>query len=205
MPDLNDTIRERRSVRKYLPQKVPNEIVKEVLVAAGWAPSAHNAQPYGFIILENPETKQELANAMAQVWVADLAKDGQTIGADKRKERIERFTKAPVLLLACITSIKGLPSYSDERRQMCLHDLAIQSLGAAIENLLLVAHAKGLGACWYSAPCFCKETVKQTLKLPDQVEPQAFIVLGFPAEKPNVPAKKLFTEYCFVDKWGGTF
>ena len=90
------------------------------------------------------------------------------------------------------------------RRQACLHDLAVQSLGAAIENLLLAAHAKGLGACWYSAPCFCKETVKQKLKIPDAVEPQAFIVLGYPAEKPLAPKKKSLAEIGFVDEWGRT-
>jgi len=204
MPDLFEVIHARRSVRKFQPQPVPKELVLEVLAASGWAPSAHNAQPYGFIILENAKIKQELADAMAQVWVEDLAKEGQTIDADKRQERVERFAKAPVLILACITRIEGLPNYSDERRQTCLHDLAVQSLGAAIENLLLASHAKGLGACWYSAPCFCKKTVRQTLEIPDEVEPQAFVVLGYPAENPSVPPKKPLAAFCFVDEWGRT-
>ena len=139
---------------------------------------------------------------MAKIWVADLSKDGQTIEADRLKNRVDRFAKAPALILACIIGIEGLPSYSDERRQRCLHDLAVQSLGAAIENLLLAAHSKGLGAFWYSAPCFCKETVRQNLGLPDEAEPQAFVVLGYPAETPSVPLKKSLTEYCFVDAWG---
>jgi coenzyme F420-0:L-glutamate ligase / coenzyme F420-1:gamma-L-glutamate ligase len=205
MPDLFEVIHARRSIRKFQPQPVPKELVLEVLAASGRAPSAHNAQPYGFIILENAKIKQELADAMAQVWVADLAKDGQTIDADKRQERVERFAKAPALILACITRIEGLPNYSDDRRQTCLHDLAVQSLGAAIENLLLAAHAKNLGACWYSAPCFCKETVRQTLEIPDAVEPQAFVVLGYPAENPSSPLKKPLAAFCFVDEWGRTF
>ncbi len=202
MPDLFDVIRSRRSIRKFLPRQVPKELVLEVLANAGWAPSAHNAQPYGFIVLEDAQIKQELADAMAQVWVADLAKDGQTIDADKLQERVERFAKAPVLILACITGIEGLPNYSDERRRSCLHELAVQSLGAAIENLLLAAHAKDLGACWYSSPCFCKETVRETLEISDVVEPQAFVVLGYPDETPTVPKKKSLSEFCFVDMWG---
>lgn len=204
MSDMFDVISARRSIRKFQLHLVPKELVLEVLAASGWAPSAHNAQPYGFVILENAQIKYELADAMAQVWVEDLAKDGQTIDGDKRQERVERFAKAPALILACITRIEGLPNYSDERRQACLHDLAVQSLGAAIENLLLAAHAKGLGACWYSAPCFCKETVRQTLEIPGEVEPQAFVVLGYPAETPTAPKKKLLTEFCFVDEWGRT-
>ncbi len=202
MPDIFDVIHTRRSIRKFLPQPVPKELILEVLATAGWAPSAHNAQPYGFIILENAQIKQELADAMAQVWVADLAKDGLTIDADKRGERVQRFAKAPALILACITSIEGLPSYSDERRQTCIRDLAVQSLGAAIENLLLAAHAKDLGACWFSAPGFCKETVRKKLEIPATVEPQAFVVLGYPAENPSVPPKKQLAAYCFMDKWG---
>ncbi len=202
MPDLLDTIKRRRSIRKYQLKQIPRKSVEEVLVAAGLAPSAHNAQPYGFIILDDAKTKLELAEAMAKVWVADLEKDGQTIEAERLRERVERFAKAPVLILACITAIKGLPLYSDTRRQACLRDLAVQSLGAAIENLLLAAYAKGLGACWYSAPCFCKEIVKQKLMLPDAVEPQAFIVLGYPAEKPLAPKKKPLAEIGFVDEWG---
>ena len=60
----------------------------------------------------------------------------------------------------------------------------MQSLGAAMQNLLLAAHAKGLGACWFCAPGFCKETVRAVLKIPDEVEPQALIAMGYPAEKP---------------------
>jgi coenzyme F420-0:L-glutamate ligase / coenzyme F420-1:gamma-L-glutamate ligase len=201
MTNLFDAITQRRSVRKYLTQSIPKEILLDVLFAAGWAPSAHNAQPYGFIFLEDVAIKRELAEAMAQVWVADLVKDGQTVESERLRERVERFAEAPALILACITDIEGLPNYADERRQRCLHDLAVQSLGAAIENLLLTAYAKGLGACWYSAPCFCKETVKQKLNLPDSAEPQAFIVLGYPAETPSAPTKKPLTQYCFKNVW----
>ena len=114
MPDLLDIIEGRRSIRKYQLKQIPRKLIEEVLVAAGWAPSAHNAQPYGFIILENAQTKLDLAEAMAKVWVADLEKDGQTIEADRLRERVERFAKAPVLILACITGIEGLPRYSDD-------------------------------------------------------------------------------------------
>ena len=85
---------------------------------------------------------------------------------------------------------------------MCERDLAIQSFGAAIQNLLLTAHAAGLGACWYCAPGFCKETVREVLKIPDSVEPQAFVILGYPAETPSVPPKKSLAENCFLNMWG---
>jgi coenzyme F420-0:L-glutamate ligase / coenzyme F420-1:gamma-L-glutamate ligase len=204
MSHILDAIRERRSVRTYQSHTVPHELIEEVLVAAGWAPSAHNAQPWRFIVLADESVKRELAEAMAESWAADMAKDGLKIEADKRKVRVERFATAPVLILACLT-MDGMMEFSDEKRQNSERDLAMQSLGAALQNLLLAAHAKGLGACWFCAPGFCKETVRKVLKIPDEVEPEALIAMGYPAEKPPVPSKKLLGDYCFKNKWGWKF
>jgi coenzyme F420-0:L-glutamate ligase/coenzyme F420-1:gamma-L-glutamate ligase len=201
MSDVLDVIKQRRSIRKYLPQQVPRELVEEVLVAAGWAPSAHNSQPWRFIVLADNSVKRELADAMADAWVADLAKYGLTVEENNRKERVERFANASVLILACLT-MDGLRKFPDKQRQMSERDLAMQSLGAAIQNLLLMAHVKGLGACWFCAPGFCKDTVRKVLRIPVAVEPEAFVLIGYPAETPLVPTKKSLGEYCFVDEWG---
>ena len=198
---LNDVIKKRRSVRKYLPQMVPRDVVLEVLVAAGWAPSAHNSQPWRFIILENPSVKRELAEAMADAWVADVEKDGGKIDAKMKQERVDRFANAPALILAC-TVMDGLRKFSDQQRQMFERDLSQQSLGAAMQNMLLTAHALGFGACWFCAPGFCKETVRKVLGIPAAVEPEAFVIIGYPAETPTLPPKKPIEEYCFRDKWG---
>jgi F420 biosynthesis protein FbiB-like protein len=203
MSHVLDAIRERRSVRKYQARPVPHELIEEVLMATGWAPSAHNAQPWRFIVLADASVKRELAEAMAESWAADMAKDGLNIEADKRKVSVERFATAPVLILACLT-MDGMRKFSDEKRKKSERDLAMQSLGAALQNLLLAAHAKGLGACWFCAPGFCKETVRKVLKIPDEVEPEALIAMGYPAEKPPVPSKKLLGDYCFKNKWGGS-
>jgi coenzyme F420-0:L-glutamate ligase / coenzyme F420-1:gamma-L-glutamate ligase len=202
MTDLFDVVKQRRSIRKYLPRLVQKEVVLDVLEAAGCAPSAHNSQPWRFIILQDASVKRSLADAMAKAWVKDLQKDGVRVESDKRAERVERFATAPVLILACLTVV-DLRKFPDSERQMCERDLAVQSFGAALQNLLLAAHAKGLGACWFCAPAFCKETVRKILKIPDAVEPQAFVAMGYPAENPQVPIKKLLEGYCFVDIWGG--
>jgi len=204
MPDLFDTIKQRRSIRKYQPCAVPREVVLEVLEAAGWAPSAHNSQPWRFIIIEDASVKHELAEKMAQAWADDLARDGITTEETKRVERRERFANAPVLILACVT-MEGMHNFPDEKRRNCEHDLAVESLGAAMQNLLLAAHAKGLGACWYCAPSFCKETVRAILKIPESVDPHALDVMGYPAEAPLVPARMAVGECCFVDEWGRMF
>jgi F420 biosynthesis protein FbiB-like protein len=201
MSNRHDAIRQRRSIRKYLPKVVPRELVLEVLEAAGWAPSAHNSQPWRFIAVADGSVKRALAEEMANAWAADMAKDGSTADEAKRVERRERFANAPVLILVCLT-MEGLRKFPDKERQQTERDLAVESLGAAIQNSLLAAHAAGLGACWFCAPAFCKETVRKVLKIPDAVEPSAFIIMGYSAEKPPVPPKKALRDYCYLDLWG---
>jgi F420 biosynthesis protein FbiB-like protein len=204
MVSVHDAITQRRSVRKLQSRPVPEEVLEQVLLAAGWAPSAHNAQPWRFIILVDPGLKRRLAEAMANTWAADVAKDGQTVEPETFKLRVERFATAPTLVLACL-SMEGMMKFPDVERQRCERDLAVQSLAAAVQNLLLTAHSLGLGACWFCAPAFCTETVREVLEIPDEVEPEALITLGYPAEEPPVPPKKKLGDYCFKDKWGGRF
>jgi F420 biosynthesis protein FbiB-like protein len=201
MSNLHEVIKQRRSIRKYLPKEVPTQLVLECLEAAGWAPSAHNSQPWRFVVLQDASTKRMVAEKMTDAWAADMAKDGSVADVAKRAERRERFADAPVLILACLT-MEGLRKFPDEERQKAERDLAVESLGAAIENLLLTTHAARLAACWYCAPAFCKETVRKVLKIPDEVEPTALIILGYPAETPTVPPKKALKDYCYLDVWG---
>ena len=204
MDNIMDLIKERRSIRSYSSRKVPISVLRQVLEAAGWAPSAHNAQPWRFIVLTDTPMKQKLAEAMADAWVADMIKDGVPSEAcdNMRKASVERFTKAPVLIVACIT-MKDMKKYEDTKRQEIERALAVQSLGAAIQNLLLAAHAKGLGACWLCAPAFCKDTVKKALRIPEDFEPQALITLGFSAEKPTMPTRKPFEDVFHFNQFDG--
>jgi F420 biosynthesis protein FbiB-like protein len=201
MQELFSTIRGRRSIRKYQNKPIPHCLIEDVLVAAGWAPSAHNAQPWRFIVLTEDSSKKELAKAMADSWAADMKKDGVEIGEEFRKIRVERFATAPVVILACST-MKDMNKQPDAERQSVERDLAMQSLGAAIQNLLLMAQAEGLGACWFCAPGFCKSTVQAVLKIPENVEPQALVAVGYPDEKPEVPSRKVMGDYCFRNTWG---
>lgn len=202
MPDLLDVLKRRRSIRKYQDRAVPAELIREVLLAAGWAPSAHNAQPWRFNILFDPQVKRRLVEAMAEAWSADMARDGSRVDAETQKARVERFVSAPVLILACVT-MDGMARQPDLEREGFERDLAVASLGAALQNLFLAAYAAGLGACWFCAPAFCKETVREALGIPANVEPQALITMGYPIEEPLAPPRKQLGEYCFKDKWDG--
>jgi coenzyme F420-0:L-glutamate ligase/coenzyme F420-1:gamma-L-glutamate ligase len=202
MSNVIENIKQRRSIRKYSSTRVPRKIVNEILEAAQYAPSAHNAQPCRFIILTQKNSKKNLATAMAKARTEDLIRDNVPLKLVKKtnKTSVQRFTNAPVLVIACIT-MADMTKYPDEQRQKNERDLAIQSLGAAIENILLAAHSKGLGACWFSAPIFCKDAVRKVLRIPEDVEPQALVAMGYPTEKPSAPLRKPFQDICYFDYW----
>ena len=191
MSSLPDALKSRRSIRKYQPKPVPKELIKEILTAASWAPSAHNAQPWRFIVLTEASSKRELSEAMAKAWAVDMAKDGTKTDEQVLLARVERFATAPVLIMACFT-MEDMTKQPDQKRKIVERDLAVESLGAALQNLLLAADSKGLGACWFCAPAFCKEAVRKTLKIPKEVEPAALVAMGYPAEKTPAPPRKTF-------------
>src|SRR5260221_7073878 len=78
--------------------------------------------------------------------------------------------------------------YPDAKRSAAEHQMAVQSVAMAVQNLLLAAHAEGLGACWMCAPLFCGDAVRGSLDLPADWQPQALVTLGQPAHGGTVRA-----------------
>jgi len=202
-PNLLSVFRSRRSVKEYLPKEVTNEVLFRILEAGRWAPSAHNAQPWRFIVIQDSATKQRLAKAMATRWNKDMSKNG--VPKEQRESLIEtsveRFENAPILIIACLTT-ENMDEYPDERRKKIEYAMAVQSVAAAIENMLLTAYGEGLGSCWFCAPLFCQDVVRKILKIPQHVDPQALITLGYPANKPNPPPRKPLEDIVHQDFWG---
>ena len=182
---LLDAVRGRRSIRQYLPLEVPEELVDRVLEAARWAPSPHGRQPWRYAVIRKQDTKTRLADAMGEEWRNNLEMDGQaTEVVEKRlKGSRRRLLEAPVLVLLCLY-LGDLDAYPDERRQAGETAMAVQSLGAAAQNALLVAYDSGLDAGWMCAPLFCPEKVTEALGLDPALVPHALLTLGFAAGDP---------------------
>ena len=176
-------IQERRSIRRFDGSAIPPETLQRVLEAATMAPSAHNRQPWRFVILTALEDKRSLANALGEELRQDRLADGDDPGQIEKDvtQSIERITKAPVVVIACL-SMEAMDVYPDERRKTAEYIMAVQGVSMAAQNLLLAAHAEGLGACWLCAPLFTKDEVREELSLPDGWDPQGLIILGYPAE-----------------------
>jgi coenzyme F420-0:L-glutamate ligase/coenzyme F420-1:gamma-L-glutamate ligase len=186
-------ISSRRSIRKFTSSNVEPRVVNRVLVTATWAPSAHNSQPWRFVLVERGEIRTKLVDEMARLFEKDLAADGLSAELNRVAISKERLLKAPVLVLVCLT-MEGMRRYTDDRRMEAEYLMAVQSVAASIQNLLLAAHVEGLGSCWMGAPLFCRETIKTTLELPKSFDPQAFVLIGSPDEKPDPPVRKSLEE-----------
>lgn len=178
---LLEIIQSRRSLRRYLAEPVPREWIEKILEAAIWSPSAHNRQPWRFVVIEQAETKEELAVAMGARLRQDLSADNVPPAIiDQDVDRsYSRITSAPVIIVVCMT-MADMDTYSDERRNNNEVIMAIQSTAMAGQNILLMAHDLGLGACWMCAPLFVPDVVRSALDLPDDWQAQGMITLGFP-------------------------
>lgn len=181
----------RRTVRFYKDMPVPPSLVRIVLEAAAHAPSAHNAQPTRFVVIDSQDVKRRLAEQMARRWRRDLEQLGTPEAAIRVELRfsLKRFGQAPVLILVGYT-MEEMDVYPDRGRRSAEHVMAMQSAAAAVQNLLLAAAANGLGACWCCAPLFCAGIVRRTLRLPRSFTPQALLTLGYPAHTPPAPPRK---------------
>lgn len=154
MEGLLELIRERRSIRKFKPQKVPIQEIEELLEAARWAPSGGNAQPLRFIIVTERETIEALKMVSPGL-----------------------FGEPPAIIVMC---------FNKDRIQSA-SEFHYVDLGAALQNLLLMAHAKGLGCCPIAS--FDAEAVAELLSLPSRIQPVLLVILGYPDEHPSPPPR----------------
>jgi len=189
----------RRSIRRYRPDPVAGEIVQRLVAAAGTAPSAHNRQPWRYVAIADAQTKARLATAMGQRLAADRTRDGDDAAAIRAdvERSFARITGAPVVILACLT-LAEMDAYADPRRREAEFLMAVQSTAMATQNLLLAAHAEGLGACWMCAPLFCPDTVREALALPAGWQPQGLITLGYPREPGKARPRKATADILLV-------
>jgi F420 biosynthesis protein FbiB-like protein len=184
LSSLMNLLLTRRSLRRYQPDPVPREYIKQVLTAALWAPSAHNRQPWRFAVIETVAQKEKLAQAMGSQLRHDLAADNVpqvVIDADASRS-YDRIISAPVLILVSLT-MADMDNYPDQKRSQAEYLMAVQSVAMAGQNLLLAAHELGLGACWMCAPLFCPDVVLDALDLPPDWQPQGLITMGYPAQQ----------------------
>lgn len=172
--ELKQAIMSRYSTRKFLEKEVSTEMLAKIFEFARLAPSSGNTQCWKFIIVTDKDKKEKIAKAcLDQVWVAS----------------------APVLVVVCNQYSKVISLYGKLGDVFSVQDCAIIS---SYIQLLAVDH--GLGSCWVGA--FDGETVRNILQIPDDVNPDVILALGYPAEE-NYTRNRSEIEYLsFFEKWG---
>jgi nitroreductase len=155
------TIRQRRSVRKFTGDQPRPKALERLVEALRWAPSAGNLQSHHFYFVTDAETRAGLARAAEQPFVGH----------------------APVVVVACADH-----RIRREYGQRGVDLYCLMDVGAALQNLLLGAHAEGLGACWVGA--FRERSVRALLDIPRHLRPVALVPLGRPAEDPAPPERR---------------
>lgn len=168
-----DNIQSRVSVRQFTGEKILQEHVEKLLHAAMAAPSAINKQPWAFIVV----TDQQLLDQMGEAMPNCRCNNG-----------------AAVAFVMCGDLTKAIDG---EMNGFWIHDVS-----AATENLLLAAHAMGLGAVWTGVyPRMERvKTVQEMLQLPEHIIPLCIVPVGVPAEQPAVKDKYI-EENIHYNKW----
>ncbi|MCZ7383052.1 MAG: nitroreductase family protein [Candidatus Methanoperedens sp.] len=168
-----ETIKGRRSVRRFKAQPVGKEIIEELLDAARMAPSAGNLQARDFIVISNKITKQKLKEAAL----------GQSF-----------IEQAPIVIVA-VANIERSSRVYKTRGEL----YAIQDATASVENILLSACSLGLAACWVGA--FDENAVIELLGIPNKTKPIAIIPVGYADEEPVAPPRMGMDKIVHWETW----
>lgn len=199
--DAHALLRGRKSIRRYQSTRPTPASIRRIFESVAHAPSAHNRQPWRYMVVSGVVAKDKLAVAMGQRLATDRAKDGDPEAAIRQdvERSYQRITGAPVVIIVAL-SIAEMDRYPDQKRAQSEYMMAVQSTAMATQNLLLAAHAEGLGACWMCAPLFCADNVEATLSLPDDWEPQGLITLGYPSQPGRDKPRKAIADFVRFDE-----
>lgn len=170
--ELLEVMKSRRSIRRYKPTPIPDEVLRRILGAARLAPSANNAQPWKFMVVRDEDMKVKLIQACNnKKWIAE----------------------APVVIVAC-----GYPDEADTYMGGYMNSYPVD-VAIALEHLVLSATNEGLGSCWVGR--FKEEKVKDLLEIPADVRVVALLPLGYPNEEPEQSGRKNLSEIVCYDKF----
>jgi nitroreductase len=202
----------RRSVRRFDGRPLPRPRIRELVELATRAPSNLNSQPWRFVVFDREGPRRRLLGAFDELFEQMKRADAglelfhvlDHIGA-----WLDPLRQSPVIVLAFYrrnpeSISRGLAQIPGSGKVLD-YNPNLLSLGMAIENLLLAAHAVGLGACALAGPVpFLRGTIKGLLRLPDQLELAAVVSIGHPNEAPPAPPHRdLARSLSFVDDLDG--
>jgi nitroreductase len=171
---IPDLIINRRSIRRFTDREIPDKILSPLLESVRWAPSWGNSQCWEVVVVRDSEIKEKLAATLSERNPATLA-----------------VKNAPVVLAIC--AALGKAGYYQGAAMTGFGDWFLFDLGLATQNLVLTAHALGLGSVIVGG--MDQEKAKTTLQVPDGFELAVLIPLGFPDQQPSAPERRELNDY----------
>jgi len=185
MNQVIENIKHRRSIRKYESRKISKELIKEIIEAGRYAPSAHDSQPWRFVVIENKEQIKNLSNHIKD-WFKKRLVLGKIAGIfnKKIKSEIESakkrlfkeddlfFYDAPLLVLVCAKPTR----------------FSLQDCSLAAENMMLAARSLGIGSCWIGFADLVinkNKGLMAKLGVPKGYKIMAHLIFGYPVKFPD--------------------
>lgn len=198
MPDFFDVVLTQRAARAFLPDDVDDDMVSRVLTAATHAPSAENSQPFVFVVVRDPARRAAIGEMTARVWQggARAYEEGRLPASmlrDVDQGAMGGVAAAPVLIVVC----------GDTR--LAAKGALGSSIFPAVQNLLLAAHALGLGSTLTTLPVVAGDGLSELLDLPPEVLPLAVVPLGHPPGPLGPPRRRPLSEKAHLDRYGVPF
>ncbi|MFC2108696.1 nitroreductase family protein [Candidatus Bipolaricaulota bacterium] len=186
-----EAINARRSIRKFKSDPVENDRVQQLLEAAVLAPSAKNSQPWRFTVVM--ESKKEEMLSIIRKGISNREAEGEELGTIKWT--IQAMQQAPLTIL--VHNSEGILPWKARKEHESWGDLAtVQSVGAAIQNMLLAATELGLGSLWIADVWDAYSELNAWLETDHQFV--AAVSFGYPDVSPPVPQRKLMED---VVRW----
>lgn len=200
MVDPFTLMRTRRSVRRFRKEAPAREVIERVLAAAVTAPSASNKQPWRFLVVTSPALIAQMAADVREA-VERIARHIEPASQEAFRaygDYFTRFERAPVVIVALhrpLTVLSNLaqPALPQEDRARIAameRDSGLLGTAMALENLLLAAHALGLGASGMTGPLVAVDRLRVRLEVPESWQVAALVPLGHPDEDPKPTERK---------------
>ena len=198
MPDFFEVVHTQRAARSFLPDDVDDATVVRILTAATHAPSAENSQPFVFVVVRDAAVRAARGDLTARRWEGGAkAREEQRLSPAFLRDVHEGATggvaAAPVLVVVCgdtrLTHPKALAA----------------SVFPAVQNLLLAAHALGLGSTLTTLPVLAGDELSAPLGLPPEIVPVAVVPLGYLPTPLGPPRRQPVSEKAHLNRYGTPF
>jgi len=208
-PGIFEVMFSTRSLRRLKPDPIPDEVLYKILDAGIRAPSGGNTQHWRFLVVKDPQVKQQVQKVYQKGWTEVQAMyRGRTAPEHMEEAQFRRLLDAaayladhlaevPVLLFACLKA-RPMPAQLAAK----LARLSGSSIYPAVQNLLLACRALGLGATLTTVCSLYEDELKPILHLPDDISTYALLPIGYPQGKFGPVRRTAVEEVTYVDRWG---